>query len=155
MAQKPGIKEKTMKKGLICAVIAAVVLMVLFPACGPSEVKVVELAKSSAPSNVSATFATAAGIKTLTIKWEAADNATGYDVYAQKDGERDIFTDVSGYSVTKSGNVYTAVLADSYGYIFTTLGDLPPAKYRFGVIAEGYSSMQPSDIVWSDYVTIN
>jgi len=144
-----------MKKGLIGAVIAAAVLMVLFPACGPSEVKVVELAKSSAPSNVSASFATVATVKTLTIKWEAADNAVDYDVYAQKDGERDIFTELYSFSITKSGNVYTAVLADPYTSIFTTLGDLPPAKYRFGVSAQSLSSMQPSDIVWSDYVTIN
>ena len=81
-----------MKKGLIGAVIAAVVLMVLFPACGPSEVKVVEISKAGAPSNVSVSFAAATRI--LTVKWEAAENAISYTLCGQQKDVRDIvFTD--------------------------------------------------------------
>jgi len=149
-----------MKKGLIGAVIAAVVLMVLFPACGPSEVKIVELMKASAPSNVSATFTTVGTIKILTIKWEAAENATSYMLCAQLNNVRDmiylnnlypddIFTGTATYSFAKAGNVYTFIYSPNSS-------DLPAGSYRFGISAYGISNIsQPSDIVWSDYVNIS
>jgi len=149
-----------MKKGLIGAVIAAVVLMVLFPACGPEEVKVVEMVKASAPSNVSASYAAATRI--LTVKWEAAENAVEYGLYAQQNNVRDIIEIDSispddvydilypGYStLTKVSNAYTyTVTIPSSGF--------PSGSYRFGISASGVNRMsQPSDIVWSDYINIS
>ena len=142
-----------MKKGLIGAVIAAVVLMVLFPACGPSEVKIVELTKSSAPSSVSASCTS----RILTLKWEAADNATKYYIVGQQKDVKDIiwtdsidpsdaFSTSSG--LTKSGNVYTYIY-NLQSYDISSAG-----SYRFGINARSYNGMQESDIVWSDYVTV-
>jgi hypothetical protein len=149
-----------MKKGLIGAVIAAVVLMVLFPACGPSEVKVVEMMKASAPSNVSATFTTVETVKILTIKWEAAENATAYQLCAQQNNVRDIiklgyytpdsiFTGTAISSFTKAGNVYTLIYQPNSS-------ELPAGSYHIGISAYGVSDFtQPSGIVWSDYVNIS
>jgi len=168
-----------MKKRIIGAVIAAVVMMLLFAACS-DEPQLVAWEKAEKVAKVDVTQIS--GFYFVIISWDAAKNGTGYDVYAQQKDTKTLISCGYGqnkltYRVGSTGTPLTSIdsidnteidkwskcIAVQYTYIYGTggsattytRGDLPPGTYRFGVQTRtALTNTNPSDIKWSDDFTV-
>jgi len=93
------------------------------------------------------------------VKWRAAENSSGYEIFYQMEGSKII--------TRLSGNIHADMTTDTYtnfhsleggsGNIFHTYRE---KRWRFGVrssgkIDSGGRTSGPSDIIWSDYISIN
>jgi len=84
-----------MKKRLMSAVIAAVVLMALFAACG-DEVQTV--ANETAKQVGTITVTQLAKNYYVVVSWDAVEGGTGYQVYVQVEGKNNILNGYNDYN---------------------------------------------------------
>jgi len=147
-----------MKKRLIGIALIAVVLMIMFSACEQTVV----FPTASRPSDVTASLLNAAYVK---VTWKAAEDASSYNIYYQKDGTKTISKSNSygtnSYTYLADGNSsYTSVPnldPDSWsallsiGYASSGAGSLSNGSFKIGVQAESpYPNKAASDIEWSE-----
>jgi len=91
-----------MKKRIIGAAIAAIVLMALVAACAP-EVQDVSIVDDYQAAQVAKVEAAQKGDNYYVIvSWDAAKNGTGYGLYAQPDGKKTVI------NLWDAGNVWTS-----------------------------------------------
>jgi hypothetical protein len=147
-----------MKKRLISAVIAAVVLMFLLAACDePQEVKIVGYAQSETVEKVTATQTINRAY--ITVTWDAITNGSSYNVYVQQEGKKSmnyigngqnnsIYGGVDGTSIPNTDlDKWSYNISNSLTYIGKSL--------RFGVAANDSNPNHAiSDIVWSEYISV-
>jgi hypothetical protein len=153
-----------MKKRLISVLIAVVFLMVMFAACSdePQEVKVVGYDTSnSSASNIKAVRATGVGSLVI-VTWDAAENASNYNLYVKQEGKKTI-TDASsnykgnGFSYGADGIANTPNTdVDKWTAIVNLANDIYPAgsSFRIGVRATviGNGDLSANGIKWSEPV---
>jgi len=168
-----------MKKRLMSAAIAAVVLMALFAACG-EEVQTV--ANETAKQVGTITVTQLANNYYVVISWDAVEDGTGYSVYAQPEGKKTVIQLYSSsasntntysntdpvsdnYKSTPNSDIdkwnyianvkYTQKTGSSSSPTITYPGDVPSGSVRFGVqTRNALPNHEYSEIKWSDYVTI-
>jgi len=171
-----------MKKRILGAVIAAVVMMLLFAACSDEP----QLIAYETADKVSAVNVAQIGSNYFVIvSWSAAKDGSGYRVYAQQSGTKSIIDcgwgqneDVYSSKAGTVGSPYSYLdtkpnigAIDSWskcievqyqvtygtGILATSEidGDLPSGSWRFGVqTVSPYPNTANSDIKWSDYISV-
>jgi len=165
-------------KRIFAAAIAAMTVLAFFAGCDtePQDVKVVGTAKAAAPSNVTAEQTL--DKEKILVKWVAAKDASGYDIYVQEEGKKTQSTITYDGSNVYATNSYVFSSAngnyvsggnpdvDNWSCIFdvrrisnkvdSTGNQIPAGKYRFGVTAYNTTPGQTnSDIKWSDYISVS
>jgi fibronectin type 3 domain-containing protein len=158
-----------MKNKLVMAALAAALLCGLaFSAC-KNDVQDVRINydKAEAVEEVKAVNVTAAGANAVILTWNAVDDAGGYNVYLKVDGAktlRNIGGGWTGVTYTAAGGESTNTDLDKWTK-YVSFGNnegevsLPTGTYAvtFGVQTrplDQYSGGAPSDIVWSNALTI-
>jgi hypothetical protein len=121
--------------------------------------------KAPGPGNVEAVPTTAnlvsQGVKGVIVSWDAAENASGYQLYVQQEDKKTIESNIG---TPQNNNTYAssdgAPSVNTDPDKWSALVQLQPGtvqsgkKYRFGVQTNPIQqSYIPSDIVWSDYIT--
>jgi ABC-type antimicrobial peptide transport system permease subunit len=162
-----------MKKRLISVLIAVVFLMVMFAACSdePQEVNIADYS-ASGPSVGKVEAKVGTNLKKVIVTWEAANNATGYNVYYQKEGVKAPSSIGSGLNnyYTYDGNGDQTYASGSPVYNtdpnkWTAIFDIPTTtnpytftsgKYKFGVqvkevIGDAYNYFP---VKWSDPIDV-
>jgi len=157
-----------MKRKLIGAALAAVVLMILFAACSDEPQLV---AWQPAKSVAAVTPEQTTDKYYVLIKWDAIEDGTNYQVYVQEEGKKTVYQFGGGqnsniYSPTTGfpsipntdRDKWSKIISVEYTITGTTYtdGELPNGKkYRFGVVTEDIKpSHSSSEIKWSDYISV-
>jgi len=166
-----------MKKRLMSAVIAAVVLMALFAACG-EEVQTVASETANQVGDITVTQL--AKNCYVLISWDAVEDGTGYQVYCQQEGKKSVIELDWGWQWNTITNNdpedeyldYKAITdPDKWCYpaqvkrkrldgpasdpYISYIGKVPTGRVRFGV--QTYTAnpnKAQSEIKWSDYKDI-
>jgi len=166
-----------MKKRLIGAAIAAVVLMTLFAACG-DDVQTIAYDEAEQVGDITVTQI--AKNYYVVISWDAVEDGTGYSVYAQQEGKKTVINLGSGNNSNTYSNYspetenvkstpnsdidkWVKVVDVKYNKIdvygessyITPQGSFPSGSFRFGVQTNTLlPNHEDSEIKWSDYITI-
>jgi YD repeat-containing protein len=145
------------KFGFAAMLVMVLAFGILFTACNNDAQEitgnvVASYPKASAVAGVTAEKTTNSAY--IIVKWDAADNASSYSVYAQQEGKKtQIYTGSSGqyqYTYDADGSLSTNTDVDKWSVRLTN-NYSEGIKGRFGVRTtdiNGYSS----DIVWSTYI---
>jgi hypothetical protein len=108
--------------------------------------------KANPPTNVNVSPAQGmlAGTSWYYIRWVAAENVTGYEIFYQMEGSKIISTLTQQIGFDRTTDTYSCL------FDFSSL-DFNDKKWRFGIrssnkIDNGGRISGPSDIVWSGYI---
>lgn len=149
-----------MKNKFLMVTVLFFAALVLFVSC--EDVQKVELQYSKA-KKVDFTVTRIGTTDRYILRWDAVDNAYGYEIYIKQDGKKSFeYVDDGDFGIVDdNGNESTTAFdSDKWYYIadldtlYGSMG-LPAGTYSgcLGVRTMPFGNKIPSDIVWSDPIT--